>query len=155
MQLSLFFIETHKNRIAREWHDEYEKRINLFNRFSIEGVKAEASSAMSETEIMKYEEKLLRSHLKKGDFLICLDRKGKHLSSLDFSRSLERWQLSGNRRICFIIGGAYGLSQQILDQSDFILSLSQMTIQHDLARIILLEQLYRAFTIMKKLPYHK
>jgi len=84
-----------------------------------------------------------------------LDRKGKHLSSLDFSRSLERWQLSGNRRICFIIGGAYGLSQQILDQSDFILSLSQMTIQHDLARIILLEQLYRAFTIMKKLPYHK
>ncbi len=93
--------------------------------------------------------------LPKDCFVFALDEKGKMLTSLEFARLLERLELQGKRKLAFVIGGHLGLSSDVTKRAAFCLSLSPMTFTHDMARLILLEQLYRAFTIKAGLPYHK
>jgi len=83
-------------------------------------------------------------------FIVALDERGKELSSVQFSKFLERYP-----KITFLIGGADGLSEEVKKRADFLLSLSKMTLQHDIARIVLLEQIYRANEILKGSPYHR
>ena len=93
--------------------------------------------------------------LKKEDFLITLDLRGKMKTSEEFSRLLEECGLQGNSRITFVIGGSLGLSKSVLDRSQMILSFSKLTFPHPLMKLILLEQIYRGFRIWKGEPYHK
>lgn len=94
---------------------------------------------------------LLLKSIPIGSFVIALDELGKKFTSEEFSLKLERV----TRPICFIIGGAYGLSSEIRDKADMLLSLSDMTLPHVMARIMLVEQIYRAHTISINHPYHK
>ena len=89
----------------------------------------------------------------KDDYVVLLDDKGKVFSSLDFASWLEKRQIH-NRSIVFVVGGAYGFSQEMYQRADFKLSLSAMTFSHQIIRAIFAEQLYRAFSIIKGLPYH-
>lgn len=86
--------------------------------------------------------------------LIALDERGSGLSSVEFAAKLERWMLDG-RDVDFVIGGADGLSEAVVDRADFVLALGPMTLAHGLARIVLLEQLYRAHTLAIGHPYHR
>ncbi|NLN50049.1 MAG: 23S rRNA (pseudouridine(1915)-N(3))-methyltransferase RlmH [Acholeplasmataceae bacterium] len=88
-------------------------------------------------------------------YLISLDSQGKSFDSLEFSKHLEKLIETQKRGIVFIIGGSFGLDQLILEKSDESLSLSKLTFPHRMARLILVEQIYRAFKIMAKHPYHK
>jgi 23S rRNA (pseudouridine1915-N3)-methyltransferase len=88
------------------------------------------------------------------DYLILLDENGKELRTLEFSKALEKMFFLTNKRIVFVIGGPWGFSEAVYARADFKMSLSKMTFPHQLVRLLFLEQLYRAFTIIKGEPYH-
>lgn len=102
--------------------------------------------------------KSLADYLKKSshkEFLIVLDEKGESLTSPEFSKWLEDKKLRAIKSIVFLVGPAEGFSEEVRKKADFVLSLSKMTLQHELALVVLLEQIYRACTILKGEPYHK
>lgn len=108
----------------------------------------------NKNEIIKREEELLGNYLKKQNINIFLDSRGKEFSSENFAYQLTELQLQ-NKRLIFFIGGAYGFSANFLAKADLILSLGKMTMPHMLARLILIEQIYRAKMIAHNHPYHK
>jgi len=93
--------------------------------------------------------------ISKEDFLIVLDEKGKAFTSREFAGWLEEKKIRSVKNLAFLIGPGEGLSEEIKSKAQFVLSLSKMTLQHELALVILLEQIYRACTILKGEPYHK
>lgn len=108
----------------------------------------------NKNEIIKREEELLGNYLKKQNINIFLDSRGKEFSSENFAYQLTELQLQ-NKPLVFFIGGAYGFSANFLAKADLILSLGKMTMPHMLARLILIEQIYRAKMIAHNHPYHK
>ena len=88
-------------------------------------------------------------------FVIAMDLNGKHITSEEFSEFIENCGVMGNSNITFIIGGSLGLSQEVIKRANYKLCFSKMTFPHQLFRVMLLEQIYRAFRIMKNEPYHK
>ena len=97
----------------------------------------------------------LLSHIRDGEYCIVLAIEGKKLDSVAFSQQIDRLMVSGTSTIDFVIGGSLGLYKDVLSRADFLLSFSDMTFPHQLMRVILLEQVYRAFRISNKEPYHK
>ena len=97
------------------------------------------------------EGEILLKSIPNGHFIIALDEIGKQFTSLEFSSTLEKIQ----QPICFLIGGAYGLSTEVKAKANMLLSLSNMTMPHIIARVMLIEQIYRAYTISENHPYHK
>ena len=109
---------------------------------------------LNEEQQKKAESFLLLSQLQPGDQVVLLDERGKSHTSVEFSEILEKQMASGVKRLVFVVGGPYGFSQDVYDRADSMLSLSPMTFSHQMVRLIFLEQLYRAFTILKGEPYH-
>ena len=109
---------------------------------------------LSEEQQKKSESFLLLSQFQAGDYIILLDENGKQFTSVDFSENLEKLMASGSKRIVFVIGGPYGFSQDVYAKANAKMSLSPMTFSHQMVRLIFIEQLYRAFTILKGEPYH-
>ena len=103
---------------------------------------------------MDKEKDLIIKHISSKDYVITLEIEGKQLNSLEFSKKIEELQIY-NSSIVFIIGGSYGLHQQIKDRADYKFSFSKLTFPHQLFRIILLEQIYRAYKIINNESYHK
>ena len=100
------------------------------------------------------ESDVIMQNVKHGTYLVALDENGTEMNSMALSKKIELWQMEG-RNLTIIIGGPNGLSKDLLQKCDFIWSLSQLTFPHPLARLILLEQIYRAWTITNKHPYHR
>lgn len=98
-------------------------------------------------------ERILRT-IEPSDRVVLLDERGKQPSSTEFAALLQKRMASGLRRLVFVIGGPYGFSQAVYDRADAMLSLSRMTFNHEMVRLIFVEQLYRAFTILNHEPYH-
>lgn len=109
---------------------------------------------LNEEQQKKAESFLLLSQLQPGDHVVLLDEKGKQHSSVEFSSMLERLMASGIKRLVFVIGGPYGFASEVYAKADDKMSLSPMTFSHQMVRLIFVEQLYRAFTILKGEPYH-
>jgi 23S rRNA (pseudouridine1915-N3)-methyltransferase len=86
---------------------------------------------------------------------VLLDVTGRHLSSPELATEIEKWQIRGLREVTFVVGGTLGASPRVAERADFKLSLSFLTFTHEMARVTLIEQLYRAFTIIKGFPYQK
>jgi len=101
----------------------------------------------------EYKEILAKSE--EADVLVVLDEKGKGLSSKNLAQRLESWRNEGRRRIAFVVGGADGLSDEMKNKATWLFSLSELTLPHRLAHVVLLEQIYRAHTIIKGEPYHR
>ena len=134
---------------------EYLKRISKFCPISLEIIQEQKyNNKFSLQEALKAESYLIEQKLNRQDFVVILDEKGKQFSSVEFSIQINKWLSSSNKRIIFIIGGAYGINEDFKNKY-FKLSLSNYTFNHQLIRIMLLEQIYRAFTIIKGIPYHK
>jgi 23S rRNA (pseudouridine1915-N3)-methyltransferase len=128
----------------------YQKMIG----WKVQNTELTYSKKLSENQIKQYEAQLIKDKLTKGSYVIALDVLGKQVTSEDFSEIFARQMMDG-RDIDFIIGGAFGLDSSILDLADTKLSLSKMTFPHQIAKILLFEQIYRAQTIIEKHPYHK
>ena len=109
---------------------------------------------LSEDQQKKAESFLFLQQLQPGDHVVLLDENGTQYSSTAFAENLEKLMASGAKRIVFVIGGPYGFAQEVYDKANAKMSLSPMTFSHQMVRLIFVEQLYRAFTILKGEPYH-
>ena len=117
-------------------------------------IKGQQHPKKSKNEILKSESEMIVSKIPTENFIISWDSNGEKLNSIELSQFFER-AMTNNIKICFIIGGSFGLSREIIEKSDRVISASSLTFPHRLFRIILIEQIYRTFSIIKKLPYHK
>lgn len=109
---------------------------------------------LSQSQQKQREGGLLLAQIQSGDRVILLDEKGKQMDSVAFSKLLQKQMNSGIKRLVFIIGGPYGFSQEVYQAAHSKLSLSAMTFSHQMVRLFFIEQLYRAYTILKNEPYH-
>ena len=141
-----------KERYLKDAIDEYVKRLSKYTKVEIIELKDE--SRLSEKEIMQKEASNIRRYIKDRDYNISLAIEGEMLSSVDFSKKIDNI-FNNYSDINFIIGGSYGLDDSIKKISNLKLSFSKMTYPHQLFRVILLEQIYRAFKIMNNESYHK
>ena len=147
-----------KERYWRDAADEYEKRLSRFGRFEeieLSDLPEPANSSPAiEAQICEREGRAILQKVREGDIVIALCIGGKQLDSVQLSQALTRCGDTG-RRVVFIIGGSLGLSPQVIARADFKLSFSPMTFPHQLARVMLLEQTYRAMKIAAGERYHK
>ncbi|NLU52238.1 MAG: 23S rRNA (pseudouridine(1915)-N(3))-methyltransferase RlmH [Clostridiaceae bacterium] len=159
MQITIIAVGKMKEAPMVKVMEEYIKRLGKYCRLNIAEVpdeKAPENISQKEMEQVKRTEgNGILKHISEGQYVIALDIKGKMLSSEEFAEKLNNLALKGESKVAFIIGGSLGLSDEVLKQADFRLSFSPMTFPHQLMRIILLEQIYRAFKINKGEPYHK
>ncbi|MFT9496492.1 23S rRNA (pseudouridine(1915)-N(3))-methyltransferase RlmH [Anaerosolibacter sp.] len=159
MNISIIGVGKVKENFMAKAIDEYTKRLSRYCKLNIIEVPDEkAPENLSEKEMEQVKgaegENILK-HVKEGMYVIALDIQGKMLSSEELADKMEKLGLQGNSSIAFIIGGSLGLSDEVKKRADFRLSFSPMTFPHQLMRVILLEQIYRGFRIMKNEPYHK
>ena len=126
------------------------KRLSKYTKIDIIEVRDEANSEKA----LKVEGERILKHIKDSEYVVTLDIDGKMLSSLEFANKINQ-TLINNSNITFVIGGSYGLSDEVKEKSNYALSFSKMTFPHQLFRIILLEQIYRAFKSLNNETYHK
>ncbi|MDF2547699.1 MAG: rRNA ((1915)-N(3))-methyltransferase RlmH [Anaerosolibacter sp.] len=159
MNISIIGVGKVKENFMAKAIDEYTKRLSRYCKLNIIEVpdeKAPENLSQKEMEQVKGAEgENILKHVKEGMYVIALDIQGKMLSSEELADKMEKLGLQGNSSIAFIIGGSLGLSNEVRKRADFRLSFSPMTFPHQLMRVILLEQIYRGFRIMKNEPYHK
>ena len=132
----------------------YEKRLKHYVAYEMV-VLADVKNPPLSMEALKTKEgEIILNKLQKDDFLILLDENGKQSTSVEFSQFLEKKQMDGTKRLIFQIGGAYGFSEAVYVRANHKMSLSKLTFSHQMVRLFFVEQLYRAFTIIKGEKYH-
>jgi len=129
----------------------YLERLKAWRRIQ-EHVIKDADAGLPEAERVRREGQRLLQAVRADDFLICLDERGKSMPSRAFAAFLD--EISASRTPCFALGGPFGLAEELRSRARFTLSLGPMTLPHELARVLLLEQVYRAEAILRKTPYH-
>jgi|YNPMSStandDraft_1061717.scaffolds.fasta_scaffold00281_6 23S rRNA (pseudouridine1915-N3)-methyltransferase len=155
MKIVILAISKTDENFINDGVKEFIKRINLFCQVDFEIINEPKNhSKLPILEQIQVESKLIEKFVQQSDIVVLLDEKGKSYSSVEFSKQMELWLNSNKKRLVFVIGGPFGISE-LLKNKYFTLSLSNMTFNHQLIRLLLLEQIYRAFTIIKGLPYHK
>ena len=159
MNISIITVGKLKEKYLKEAVSEYSKRLSKYCRLDIIEVsdeKAPESMSPSEEESVKDKEgQAILKHIKGETFVIALAIDGRMLSSEAFADFISDLGIKGKSNIAFVIGGSLGLSSEVLRRADYKLSFSPMTFPHQLMRVILLEQIYRGYRIMKGEPYHK
>lgn len=133
--------------------DMYKKRIERYLPFEYKCIQA--SRSHQKPQVLQEEAKWLLQQMDQSPSkLILLDERGPQLTSVQFANKLEGWRQGSHKRLIFLIGSAYGFDAQVYQRADNMLALSSMTLPHQLCRLVLLEQLYRACSILKGEPYH-
>ena len=146
MKFRFVWVGKTKDKNWRALQEEYLQRLSHFVKFEI----TELRDADVELESKRILEKVNHSN-----FVCLLDVEGRSVSSHELAALVEDWQNRGLKEIVFVVGGAEGVSSEVVEKADFSLSLSLLTFTHEMARVVLAEQLYRAFTIIKGFPYQK
>lgn len=135
--------------------DEYIKRLKHYVPFEIKYIDdIKNTKNISEDQQKRTEGAKILSLLDKSDFVVLLDEHGKEYTSIQYSSYIQKRMLSGAKKVVFVIGGAYGFSQEVYDRANDKISFSKMTFNHEMIRLIFTEQLYRAYTIINHEPYH-
>jgi len=159
MNIKMITVGKLKEKYLKDGVNEYLKRLQPYAKMEIIEVadeKEPANASSADGEIVREKEAVrIQKYLKSDTYLIVLAIDGRQLSSEELAEKLKGSALAGKSDITMVIGGSLGLSSGILSQADFKLSFSKMTFPHQLMRLILVEQIYRAFKINKGEPYHK
>lgn len=159
MKINLIAVGKIKAKFLKLGLDEFLKRLSRYAKINIIEVgdeKIPVNPSEMELENMKDREaKKILKRIPENSYLIALDKGGKALSSEDLAVWMQNLMLQGKSNLTFIIGGAMGLDQKIIQSADLVLSFSKMTFTHQMIRLMLLEQLYRGFKIIQGEPYHK
>ena len=135
--------------------DEYIKRLKHYVPFEIKYIDdIKNTKNISEDQQKRTEGAKILSLLDKSDFVVLLDEHGKEYTSMQYSSYIQKRMLSGAKKVVFVIGGPYGFSQEVYDRANDKISFSKMTFNHEMIRLIFMEQLYRAYTIINHEPYH-
>lgn len=155
MKIKLIAVGKTDNKNLQLFMDDYIKRLGFYVSFEFKIIPdIKNSKSLSELQQKQKEGELIIKQLESGDALFLLDENGKTYSSIGFSEFLNKKMSSGLKTLVFVIGGPYGFSDDIYQRATGKISLSQMTFSHQMVRLFFLEQLYRAFTILKNEPYH-
>lgn len=155
MNIKLLAIGKTDNHSLKGLIEEYEKRVNFYIKFTLEIIPDLKNSKNISEKLQKEKEgEQILKKLELSDFVVLLDEKGTQFDSIQFSNFLQKRMNSGVKNLVFIIGGAYGFSQEIYQRANQMCSLSKMTFSHQMVRLFFVEQLYRGFTILNNEPYH-
>ncbi len=159
MNITVISVGKLKEKYLKLAIDEYSKRLSRYCKLDIIELPDEKTpdnaSEKEELQIKEKEGQLILSRIKDNMFVIAMDLNAKQLSSEEFGTFIDKCGVMGNSNIAFIIGGSLGLSHQVIKRANHKICFSKMTFPHQLFRVMLLEQVYRAFRIMKNEPYHK
>ena len=150
MKFRFVWVGKTKNKNYLALQDEYLRRLSHFVKCETVEVRDSATHKGKETEGKRILEKLNQT-----PFVCLLDVAGRGVSSPELAKEIEKWQSVGVKEISFVIGGADGIAPEVAQRANVVLSLSFLTFTHEMARVVMLEQLYRAFTIIKGFPYQK
>lgn len=150
MKFHFIWVGKTKDPNWRALQEEYLRRLSHFVKCQVTEIRDKGPRETVESEGERILEKVNQS-----GFVCALDVKGRSVGSRKLAVQVSKWQMAGLKEITFIIGGAEGLSSAVVERADFSLSLSFLTFTHDMSRVILLEQLYRAYTIINGYPYQK
>ncbi|ANU43794.1 23S rRNA (pseudouridine(1915)-N(3))-methyltransferase RlmH [Bifidobacterium animalis] len=159
MNIDIVCVGKVKERYLRDAIDEYRKRLSRFAKVDVIEVADEktpehASDTLN-AQIKEKEGERILKHLRDGAFVVALAIEGDQLTSEQLAARIAQWGLHGVSHLQFVIGGSFGLDPRVLRRANMLLSFSKMTFPHQLMRVILLEQIYRAFKINAHEPYHK
>lgn len=155
MRINLLLVGKTVNKHFVELIDEYASRVKHYIGFDITVIPELKNTKSFSAEQQKQQEgELILKQLQAGDHVVLLDEHGKQLRSVEFSQYMEQKMQQVSKRLVFIIGGPYGFSPDVYAKANEKLSLSKMTFSHQMVRLIFVEQLYRAMTIMRGEPYH-
>ena len=155
LRIRILAIGKDKDRWISEGCDHYLKLLSRYAKIDLDIIPSpKTSSSLTADKIKALEADRLEKKLG-SDFLIALHDQGKQFDSMSFARQIERLQVESNGKIDLIIGGAFGIDQRILSRAKLVWSLSALTFSHQLVRLVILEQLYRAFSILRGTAYHK
>ena len=155
MKIVLLAIGKTNEEYLIEGISQYQKRLQHYTQFeTLEIPNIKNGKNFSNVELMKKEGRVILEQLNPSDHLVLLDDKGKDFSSFKFSEKLQGWMLSGKKRLVFVVGGAYGFSDEVYQRGNEELSLSKMTFPHQMVRLFFVEQIYRGYTILNNEPYH-
>lgn len=155
MKITLAVIGKTEAAFVRQGIEEYVKRLKHYVQFNILYIgDAKATRNMSEAQQKVVEGRALLAAIEASDHVVLLDEHGTERTSTDYSRWLQRRMASGSKRLVFVVGGPYGFSQEVYSRANEQISLSMMTFPHEMVRLVFVEQLYRAFTILRHEPYH-
>ena len=155
MKLHVIFTGKTTGKLFQEAIADYQNRLTHYVPFTLEELPdLKNTKSLNEDQQKEKEADMLFEKLQPGDVLVLLDEKGKEFTSREFSTYLENKLHTVNKRLVFLIGGPYGFSQRVYDAAQGKISLSKMTFSHQMVRLFLVEQIYRAFTILNNQPYH-
>ena len=155
MNISLLLVGATDDPILNQLIEGYVKRLNHYIKFDLNPLPAlkNTKNLSPEQQSQKEGEMILRA-LDPSDRVILLDEKGKQMSSVGFSEFIQKQLNAGGKKLVFIVGGPYGFSSEVRKRAMSSISLSAMTFSHQMVRLFMIEQCYRAFTILKGEPYH-
>lgn len=155
MKITLLVVGKTNQSFVQEGISEFEKRLKFYIPFEMEIIPDSKNTRnLSFDQIKEKEGKQIQETLQPGDYIVLLDEKGKEFTSLQFADYIEKKTHTVPKRLVFIIGGAYGFSKEIYALASEKIALSKMTFSHQMIRLIFIEQLYRAMTILRNEPYH-
>lgn len=155
MKIILLCIGKTASAYLQEGVQEYTQRVNNYESFELKILPVlKNANALSQQEQKQREGKALLAEIQEGDQVILLDERGRQMSSREFSVTLQKERNASRKRLVFIIGGAFGVSEDVQLRAQQKMSLSSMTLTHDMVRLLFTEQLYRAFSILAGEKYH-
>ena len=134
--------------------EHYKKQLPKHYNFTITAIESQSRKSISPENTKNLEEKLILEAASDSNLLIALDESGKKQASKEFSKSIEKWQHNGDN-VALIIGGADGLSSELKQKCNLIWSLSDLTLTHSMARLLVVEQIYRGYSLLSNHPYHR
>ncbi len=155
MKLRVLAVGTDRSGLFEPAADEYLKRLSRYAKAEVVELAASKKGGADPARARDEEGQALLAKLRPSDLVVVLDERGKELTSEELSRKVVQEAMNRGRDLAFLIGGAEGHAEAVRKRADLLLSLSRMTLPHRLARVVLLEQLYRAFAIARNEPYHK
>ncbi|WP_009033105.1 23S rRNA (pseudouridine(1915)-N(3))-methyltransferase RlmH [Indibacter alkaliphilus] len=155
MQITLLAVGKTDHSSIQLLSEEYSKRLGHYVKFNFEVIPdLKNTKSLDEKSQKEKEGELILKKIQPSDQVILLDEDGKQHSSVGFSELLQKKMNAGLKQLIFVIGGPYGFSEAVYERSDGKISLSKMTFSHQMVRVFFIEQLYRAFTILRNEPYH-
>ena len=153
MRLRLIWVGKTKNEHARALVEDYVGRLSRFCRTEVTELREGAGAG--DRAVLEEEARRIAGALAPGALTVLLDVEGRQFSSHELAARLEGWLDGGPKEIAFVVGGHLGVTEEIRSRADVRWSLSRLTLTHEMARVVAAEQLYRAFTIVRGLPYQK
>ena len=155
MNIKLVVVGKTEEKYLKEGIDIFEKRLKFYIPYEIIVIPSLKETKNLSPQIIKEKEgELILKQISKYDKIILFDEKGLEFSSMDYSVFIQRQMNAGIKTLCFVVGGAFGFSDEVYKKADQKIALSKMTFSHQMIRLLIVEQLYRAFTILKNEPYH-